>query len=362
MKLFKLILLILLTLSCNDKIDPNELFTCEIGEVIQKGDRMIGLDLLDLTKTNTFDDNIAHAKELGIEFIALHLTWSSIETAKATYRDPFNALELLGKVAKANDMKFSLTIRPIDLTGKTVPTDLEGVKFNDTKMIDRFNNLLDFIFEKVSPDVLLNIQIGNEIDGYDTKDEPDSFWDDYGIFLKSSSKHIHEKYPDLKVGFTGTLYGLIENPIIFTKLAKNIDILGVTYYPIDSKFNVKSPDVVFDDFENLVAKYENSTLFLQEVGYPSSLENKSNQARQAEFFCNLFTAWDQHRDHIKTMNLVRLNDISIEKAKELAAPYGINGKRFQEYLRTLGIRTFDGDGENKKAFEVIGEHLNKRGW
>jgi hypothetical protein len=148
MKLINAVFLIfcLTLLSCtNEPIDPVNEFSCEIQNPISKGSRIIGLDLLDFTESNTFDQNISLATELGIEFIALHLTWSSIETSANNYEDPFSALELLSQYAQNNNLKFSLTISPIDIPGKTVPADLENTRFSDTEMIIRFESLVDFI-------------------------------------------------------------------------------------------------------------------------------------------------------------------------------------------------------------------------
>lgn len=355
----------LLLFSCEKETTnstASETFECKIENTSPKGNRMIGLDLLNTTEANLFDNNVAFAKELGIEFIALHVNWKDMEPTTGNFTDPFDAINLLGQVAAANNMKFSLTLRPIDLVGKSVPHDLENIRFSDVQMINRFKALVDFIFTKVDPNILLNLQIGNEIDGMNTSNEHEEFWNDYGIFLNSITEYIHTSHPNLKIGFTGTLPGLLENPNRFKILLENVDILGVTYYPLKSNFDVKDPSVVFEDFNNLTNEFQNPTIYLQEVGYQSSSTNNSSPSKQAEFFCNFFQAWDIHKDQIKTANIVRLNDLSEAEAKTSAGPYGISNTEFIEYLRTLGIRTFDGEGENKEAFEVIKNNLRERGW
>ena len=358
-----LLVLILLFYSCSEgnPVEPNE-FVCKIENPIEKGNRILGIDLLDLSESNRFDQNIALANKLGVEFIALHLPWSSIEVSPNKYEDPYTALELLGQVAIANNYKFSLTIRPIDLTGKTVPSDLENTSFNDPIMINRFKSLVDYIFTKVSTSILLNFQIGNEIDGYDTSNEPLTFWDDYGEFLQEITSYIHSINPNVKVGFTGTHDGLLSNQTLFSPLLQNVDILGVTYYPINSDFSVKEPNTVFDDFDDLVNAYGNKSIYLQEIGYQTSSTNNSNEEKQAKFYCNIFKAWDLHADKIKTVNIVRLNDLSLQGAQEAAGPYGLSNNQFIEYLRTLGIRTYESEGRNKQAFETIKSNTLARGW
>ena len=52
----------------------------------------------------------------------------------------------------------------------------------------------------------------------------------------------------------------------------------------------------------------------------------------------------------------------MDDAMASAGPYGISATPFVEYLRTLGLRTFAGDGKEKKAYGVIKENLKIRGW
>ncbi len=353
--------LILLISSCaEDEPMPSE--SCNFDAVQSKGDRLIGLDLLNLTESNSFDLNLSIANDMGIDFIALHLPWNIIETSPQDYVDPFNALQLLSETAVANNYQFSLTIRPIDLTGKTVPSDLESARFNDEAMIERFKELLEFVFSKVTPSVLLNIQIGNEIDGYNTSNEPISFWSDYKDFLRQSTDYIHSFYPDLKVGYTGTFHGLMRDQSRFVDLMDAVDIIGVTYYPINDDFSVKAPDDVFEAFNELTAAFGSKDIYIQEIGYQSSAVNNSSEQKQAEFFCNAFSAWDQHRDIVKSMNLVRLNDLSQSEANSAATPYGITDDRFIEYLRTLGLRSYCGDGTDKPAIQMIKDNMSIRGW
>ena len=47
---------------------------------------------------------------------------------------------------------------------------------------------------------------------------------------------------------------------------------------------------------------------------------------------------------------------------DFAIYYGISDNIFLEYLRTLGVRTWDNDGINKPAYETILCELNARGW
>lgn len=359
------LILILFLCSCSDD-DPGEVsdeFVCNLS-VEPKGGRLLGLDILDETSGSNFSNNFDQASRAGIDFIHVHLPWTSIETSPQSFEDPGNALATFNDFVIQKNIKFNLTIRPIDLTGKTVPNDLVSVRFNNAIMIERFIEMLDFVFTKIDPANLTNIQIGNEIDGYDTSAEPSSFWSDYGQFLFAINTYLNQNYPGLKMGFTGTFEGLTAGQLhdlgVFTALAGVVDIVGVTYYPKDENFNVDPADVPFTDMATLSAEFPDKTIYLQEVGYHTSDVTNGNEQKQAEFVCNMFAAWDTHKDQIPLMLWVRLNDVSQTKAEELAGPYGLSSEPFIEYLRTLGLRTESGD--DKLGFEIFVNEAQERGW
>lgn len=328
--------------------------------------RMIGIDVLNPSESGTFDEGVAKANECGFEFIAIHVLWDQIEISTLSYIDPGNVLSILDTYCSANNLKLNLTIRPIDLTGKTVPADLSSSRFNSTVMIDRFNSLIDYVFTKVDYTNLTSLQIGNEIDGYDTSGEHADFWSDYGAFLFGIGSYVDANYPGLKVGYTCTLTGVTtgvhETSGVFEALAGVVHVVGVTYYPIKNDFTVYDPSVVFTAFDAITTKFTGKDIYMQEVGYQTSATCSSSEAKQAQFVNNIFRAWDIHKDQIGLMNFVRLHDISIVEAENMAIPYGTTDPKFIEYLRTLGLRTYDGAGSDKHGFDMLKEQATLRGW
>jgi len=331
-----------------------------------KGDRLLGMDILNSTENGTFEGDFQKAKEFGIQFTGLHLLWTQLEPSPENYTDPMDALSSFDAFSTANGIKLSLTIRPIDLTGKTVPADLNNTRFNTELMKSRFKSLMDFVFTKIDYHLLTSLQIGNEIDGYDTSQEPPDFWSDYGDFLFEMRTYAETKYPGLKIGFTVTLLGLLNGEHgtsgVFEALANAVHVVGVTYYPLNGDFTVMNPDVVDAHFEKITSKFPEKTIYLQEVGYQTCSVCNSDETKQAQFICNVFHAWDNHKDQIKLVEFVRLNDVSPSQAGELGGPYGIQNDIFFEYLRTLGLRTYPGNGTDKKGFAILKEQANLRGW
>lgn len=354
------ILLVVGLVGCGD--GPETPVTCE-DEALERGDRWFGLDLLDPPANGDFAQNTLKGQALGVEFTGLHLPWTAIEDSPGSYRDPDGVLNTLDSYLNQQGWRLTLTLRPIDLTGKTVPADLQDVRFNDPEFISRFITVLDFALSQVDHRLLTSLQIGNEIDGYDTSAEPPTFWADYAMFLAAVREHVHDHYLGLRVGFTGTLAGMLNfEGSVFEDLAEQVDVVGVTYYPIDGDFKAHAPESVHDDLANLVAKFPDNTIFLQEVGYPTGKRNASSQTQQAAFICACFQAWDDHAEQIELMNWVRLMDRTEQGAEDLAGPYGLSDRNFLSFLRTLGLREVEGAGTDKVGFVTLQEELQRRGW
>lgn len=142
-----------------------------------------------------------------------------------------------------------------------------------------------------------------------------------------------------------------------------VDGVNVTYYPQDSNFQVYDPSIVFDDLSTLTSALPGKPIYLQELGYQSSTASGSSEQKQAEFYCNFFKAWDQQVAKISHASILRLVDVSRASAELTAVDYGIPGNEsFIEYIRTLGLVTWFGEGRDKTAVSVIRDEITERGW
>ena len=337
---------------------------------LAKGDRLLGMDVVSTTPTLNFNATIATAKAAGVQFITLAVLWKQINTTNATY-DPIwvNNVKEMAAACAANGLKLSLTIWTVDTTGKHVPADLLATRFTDIPqtMANRFVALLDklFITEGIDPALLTSIQIGNELDSYNAAGDTTFSWSDYGAFLYQVKLLKSKKsYAAIPVGFTGTLYGLNEQKAVFTALAGVVDIVGVTYYPLNLNFTVKDPSVVTSEIATLVDNYSatGKPLYIQEAGYQSgSTAGNSSQEKQSQFVRNIFRAWDTHNSTIKAVAFLRMNDVSPAAASATATQYGLAGiLAFIEYIETLGLVAYD--GTVKAAYQTLAENARARGW
>lgn len=357
---------------------------------LPKSERLLGWDFLNETPDSDFGANYMLVSEIGADFSSIHFSWSDLEPGVGTIDEPF--ADPLGRLAAVEafliavqentgrPLKVALTLRPIDATGKTVPSDLQDQSFGsetDTRMADRFVRLLkEQVFQFISPASLTSLQIGNEIDLYDASREPETFWSDYGWFLHHVKQQLASdpETGNLKLGFTVSFHGIASAPAArrapFLDFASAVDIVGVTYYGnVHSGWEVEKHTVqtLQTDFESFAALFPNRPIYLQELGFQSSPLNDSSEIEQARFYRSFFEAWDSLQSRVPLVNIVRLNDHSPDLAKAEAEPYDIDPiqedyQNFVEYLRTLGVRTYGEVGRLKPAFEILKAEANRRGW
>jgi hypothetical protein len=345
---------------------------------VAHGSRALGMDILDVNPGGAFSDNVARLTTARGSYLTLHLPWTAIETTSGsgtqsgTLVDPGAPPALAGfdGLAASSGVKVSLTIRPVDATGKTVPADLASLDFGSATAIQRFENVLDFVLSKIAPAHLVNLMVGNEVDNFDPGADH-NFWVGYAQFLAAVRAYVDAKYPGLPVGFTATLAGWTvpgqqtrdgwPTGQVLTTWASHVDAAGVTYYPLNADFTMKSPAVVAGDFAALLAAVPAPLpVHLQEVGYATSSTCASSEAAQAQFLCEVFAAWDAHADRIPRLALLRLDDVTQAQALTLAGPYGTTAMTFTEYLRTLGL--YQVTGQPKAGYQTLVTEASRRGF
>jgi len=136
----------------------------------------------------------------------------------------------------------------------------------------------------------------------------------------------------------------------------------VTYYPLNADFTVENPDVVSADFDRLAQVYAGRPIVITEAGYPTSSDCRSSDAMQAQFVDNVFRAWDANSTQIVSITFSWLTDISPDAVSGYAKYYAVGSRPFAEFLRTLGLRTYPGPGQDKPGFTALAAEAHKRGW
>ncbi len=337
---------------------------------LPKGDRILAYQV-DPAENMNYDTDFGLAKDACMESIHFSSKWSDYDSSSGNFDATYiaNFLDIINIYMPANGTKVELQIAPVNTNVLELPTDLMSTPFDDPVLINRFKTLLDTVFTHL-PDLELSaLNIGNESDIYFGTDA--NLYNEFGVFLDSVIPYAKQLYfnihgEELNVGTTLTYDGLT-SPLtapLCAAMNANRDIVAVTYYPLESNFHMEPTSVVSGDFDALVNLYPdvNQPIYFVECGYASSAVCSSSEAQQADFYTEVFNAWDNHYDNIKYLTIFKTTDWSQADIQIFEQYYGISDPAFLEYLRTLGVRTWAGDGTDKLAFDRIKCELNDRNW
>ena len=330
----------------------------EVLSVIPKGERILSIDLT-WADNSDFGEAFVMGQSVGMQATNISLQWDELEPSPGEYTDPDAWLQNANEFFPTQNIAISLMIGFIDTNNLRLPDYLANKPFDDPEVIERFKRLLDYVFAKIPRLELTSLSIGNEIDGYLGTDE--KLWQHYTNFFREVAAYAKTRRTNLVVGSKLGFGGLTTTAYELSReLVAASDAVMLTYYPLKPDFTVKNPDVVFDDFGSLVELFPNKPIYILEAGYPSSTLLDSSEEKQAAFVQNVFRAWDEHAARIKLIDFLWLHDIAPELVDELGNYYGLNDEKFQAYLATLGLRTFE--GQDKKAFKALSEETKQRAW
>jgi hypothetical protein len=129
---------------------------------------------------------------------------------------------------------------------------------------------------------------------------------------------------------------------------------------LNGDFTVKDPAAIESDIDAIVSAFPDRPIYLTELGYPSGAACKSSDALQEAFVRRLFKAWDRHAGAVRYVNLCILTDRPDSFVQGAGTYYGLATPAFLDFLRTLGMRTHE--GQDKPAFRALREETKARGW
>jgi len=341
-----------------------------VSAQLPKGDRTLGWQI-GVSENNIYDSAFAYTETACIDVAHMFLQWSRLEPDTGAFDDIVinDFLNNINIYFPWHNTKVEFQIAVTNTVAKETPSELLSVDFADPIMIDRFKRLLDTVFTHIPDIELVALNIGNEsgiLFGTDAAeyDSFKTFLDSVAPYAKQLYQNIHGT--DLNVGTAFTFDKLTDptTQALCESVNATRDIISVTYYPLNSDFTMDSPTVVSSDFADLVAIYSDTLkpIHFVECGYSSSAVCNSSEALQAEFYTNVFEAWDTQYDHIKFLSIFQSTDWSYDRVDTLALYYGINDPIFKEFLRALGTRTWPGNGTDKLSYDRILCELDVRDW
>lgn len=340
------------------------------GSQVPQGDRVLAWQV-DMAEDNNYDDAFGIAMAGCMQSIHQFFTWYDLEQDEGQFSPSFIAgtLDVINIYYPGWGVQVELQFAPVNTVTRTVPDDLLTTSWDDPEMISRFKTALDTLFAHIPNVELAALNIGNEVDivfGTEASE-----YEAYAAFLAEVSAYAKQLYFDLHgtellVGTTCTHDGLTNQATaeLCAIINESRDIITTTYYPLNPDFTMQDPEVVHDDFAELVNLYPDPSvpIYFAECGYASSETCNSSESLQAEFYSEVMEAWDTHSDNIKYLTIFKSTDWPESILDFFAEYYGIDDEVFLEYLRSLGVRTFPDAGENKEAYETLLCELELRGW
>lgn len=334
-------------------------FTTSYAQVTP-ANNFIGIDISTQPQNASFnyDSCFVLGTSLGMSRVGLFQNWTSLETAPNTFN--LSILDIANIYYPAYNMPLKLTLTPIHTNNLEVPSDLTSTAFSDPVFINRFKTLLDSVKVHMPDVTISSLVIGSEHDVYMGTNA--ALWSQYTTFYDSVSVYAKTLWPGLKVATELTFTGITTYNTFAQALNTNSDYIGISYYPLKNDFTVKPVSTIPTDFATLVGLYPSKPLCFYQYGYPSSPTCNSSEAQQAEFISQTFTTWDTYASNVNMINFTWLHDLDIAAVDHYGKYYGITDTKFLEFLRTIGLRTWDGSGTDKLALNELRCQAQKRGY
>lgn len=233
-----------------------------VENVVTKGSRTLGVDIVDESTASTFIQNVTYAKAIGAEYFILDMLWSQIESggnaascAAGTYVDMGSRLAILNSTLPTVDIKVTINFNlsttniwglpsvfsPSDFTADSSLTATQ----NKIDIIAcRYVNALNYVFSQIPNVKVSSLQIGNEID-YLPQATNANFWANYWRFLASATSYARTIRTTsitsaLPVGVTASLSGLTGGKGEVIRLGLNAlnanisDFVAANFYPFEA--------------------------------------------------------------------------------------------------------------------------------
>jgi hypothetical protein len=335
-------------------------YTTTLKAQVTPGTNSIGLDVSTFAENPSFnyDSCFAIGQNLGMGSVGLFRNWTGIETSPNTF--DLTIFDIANYYYPLYNMPVDLTITPIHTNNLEVPADLTTTAFNDPILINRFKTLLDSVKVHLPNLTLSSLVIGSEQDVY-LGGNP-TLWSHYTTFYDSVASHARSLWPGVKIATELTFNGITTYNTYAQVLNTNSDYIGVSYYPINTDFTVQPVPVLATDFANLVGLYPSKPLCFYQYGYPSSPVCNSSENLQAQFITETFNVWDTYASNIRYIDFTWLHDLDSAAVNFYGSYYGINDPVFLAFLRSLGLRTWNGSGAHKAALIELECQARQRGF
>jgi hypothetical protein len=277
---------------------------------------------------------------LGVQGAYASVKWSELQ-------GPQNMKPLADQfgIAKFVGGDLVVCIKLVDTSNRTLPDSLQNFAFDDPAVSERLEEtLLEIV--KILPKNVKAISLGNEVDVYFSEHpkELPAFLN----LVRSAKTLLRGAGVKIPMGVITTYDGALRKPEMVKQIQSGFDVAMMTYYPIDSAFQVTSIQDVGKHFDTMLKVAGSKPLFITEIGCPASERNGSSEETQAKFVAEAFKQLRIHDKEIPLANFFLQTDFSDQVLDFLEVYYRLKDERFRAYLGSLGLTK--ADGTRKKSF------------
>jgi len=218
-------------------------------------------------------------RRTGVTLLAMTLSWSAAEPSPHKYK--VDEITRTARQLRQSGAVLHLDLPLVVGRSRDVPSDLETVAFDDSRLSLRLGRLLNAL-EPALHDIS-TISLGYEADAY-FADKPDELRA-YRRLFDGAVSFLAKRFPRLKVGVTTAAPTESPAPAVAALLHQRSPVLFYIYSPFaeGKPYWHRNPDAVEKDWETLLEAAGDRPIAFPEVSYSSSSENGSTPEKQAEF-------------------------------------------------------------------------------
>ena len=302
----------------------------------------------------------AIAEEFQLNFYATIFQWKEPEPGayfwtEVTGEDPFKK-HLQG--LKEQGYVVALTNTTVHMDQKHLPNYLEGKRFDDPELLERWEAFLRAFLAEYGDSIdLLNLsnEVGSYFGGHRQQ------WPEYLAFVRKGAEIVHEVRPEIRVGVVLSCHGAAT---YWPDLKPYCDYLAFTYYapnssltksPTAQALDPKHPDYFAAALDSMLRLAGTTPLLITEIGCATHPSIDSSPELQVQFIRQLVAWLPGKEDRILGMSWLSHIDWPYAHTKQALRGYLddalLEREPFMRYLTSLGLMYED--GAKKPGYEAL---------
>jgi hypothetical protein len=360
------------SLSSCEENKENDINNSKAGELplLAEGNKIGMIKGFNPTHPPATEDSIDarwnEAIDAGMPVGRLQIDWPELEPEPNHYDKA--ALEDRLKDFQNQNLQTFLLISAYDSDGPVVPSDLEGLKFDNQTLIDRFNNLMDWVIPMLTEYDGYIISVTNEADNH--FGEVDNLHNEILTFLQKTKAHIHSINDEMAVTITMAEGSLDENKPGINAIIEASDVVCWNFYGGKSLaqepfYTHQTESEIKSDIQRMLNRAGNKNIVIQELGMWSGDDVlDSSEEIQRKFFEVFFSELEKE-ERIRAAYVFQLVDWSPELTEAFNNMFFEDEEipqsfldSFAESLETIGLIHYS-NGLRKPAWNEFIKWIKK---